>query len=250
MIPRHSNHDEDDRAHEKGADGLGGVLRRARASHLTAEERLEQLLAERRREVEEHAARFEERVLDLERREELLRDERASVERLLRRSATDPEAREEELVQFERELKRRESQLEKEEAQLNQRRRELGAVELKRATVEQRERAVEAREDIVAAREEELEAREAESAVGSDPTGPTPSEEPDRSAPQLLFVPGDGYRLVEFEPGPVSPGETVQLEGEDYVVARLGSSPLPRDSRRCAYLVRGGPRVPASGGSS
>jgi hypothetical protein len=71
-------------------------------------------------------------------------------------------------------------------------------------------------------------------------------DEPER--PGLFFVPGAAYRLVEAELGSFSVDATLELEGEEFAVARLGASPLPGDSRRCAYLVRGAPRL--SDGSS
>jgi len=94
-------------------------------------------------------------------------------------------------------------------------------VELKREAVEQRERALAEREEDLAQRE--------------------------RSVPDvvvLAFVPGTAYRLMEIEPAPLTPGSTFELGGAEYLVARLGPSPLPADDRRCAYLVV------SSGGSS
>jgi hypothetical protein len=42
----------------------------------------------------------------------------------------------------------------------------------------------------------------------------------------------------------------VEVDEEEYLVARVGPSPLPGDDRRCAYLVLG-PRLDSpSGGSS
>ena len=73
------------------------LARRVLAHAASPEEKLEQLLAEHRREIEEQAARFEEAMKDLERREELLRDMRASVERLLRLGTSDLTEREVEL---------------------------------------------------------------------------------------------------------------------------------------------------------
>ena len=136
MIPDRPSHDEGGSRPDKA----GGLLRRALSPNAAAEERLLTLLAERLRELQEHAARFQERILDLERREELLSDERAAVERLLRRGTAELEARERELVQFERELADRDARLRTLDADVNRRRSELGAVELKRASVEQREK--------------------------------------------------------------------------------------------------------------
>jgi len=196
------------------------------------ERELERVLTERRTELEAYAARFEETALDLGRREEQLRDERASVERLLRRTTTELEAREKELVEFERELRERDGRLAAAEAELARRRSDLGAVELKRAALEQRERALEGREEAVASKE-----TRAEQAIGS-------------SQVSLHFVPGPAYRLVEADPCAVVPGAVVEVEGVEYVVTRVGRSPLPGDPRPCAYLVLGAPRRGEPGGSS
>jgi len=234
MTARSSN-PENDPAESRVA-GPAGVVRRALGRGPSREQQLEQLLAEKRAELEEDAARFEEAALELGRREERLRDERASVERLLRRTTAELEAREAELVQFERELGERDQHLAAAEAGLARRRSDLGAVELKRAALEQREHMLETREEELAAGEARFEqARAAEAAAG---------------AAALFFVPGPSYRLVEQEPVAASLGEAVQIAGEAYVVARVGPSPSPADTRRCAYLVRGVQRPGESGGSS
>jgi hypothetical protein len=203
-----------------------------RATSRSHEERLRSLLAERRRELEEHVARVEEAATDIERREELLRDSRASLERLLRLGANDLDARESELQQRLAELDEREVRVRADEAELARRRGEVGAVELRRASVELRERALDERET-------ELGEREARIAVAS--------ATPQPSAALLAFVPSAGYGLVELEE-PATAGQQLVLEGEEYAVARLGPSPLPADERRCAYLVRGPRGEP--GGSS
>ncbi len=213
-------------------------MRRSVASDSDPEQRLEALLAERRQEIEEQAARLEGAVQDLERREQLLRDSRASLERLLRLGTTDLESREAELVELLRDVSEREERVRADETELGRRREELGAVELKRAALEARERAL-------AEREEELAPERA------DGTAPAAQDEaaivPVR---QLAFVPGAGYRMRELEDLPLSAGETVSLDDGDYVVVRTGPSPLPGDSRRCAYLVRGPRGVVSSDGSS
>ena len=210
-------------------DGLGGLVRRVLTSGPSPEERLEQLLAERRRELDEHAARFDASIADLERREELLRDSRASVERMLRLRTSDLEARETELTDFLREFTERESRLADQEAELARRRGELGAVELRRAAVEQRELAVTAREERLA----ELE---------SQPVVAAPDTA--QQFTELAFVPGVDYRLIEIDRSALASGDALELGGEEYVVGRVGPSPLHRDPRRCAYLVRGTPAEP------
>jgi len=209
-------------------DGLGKLVRRVLSPGPTPEERLEELLAERRRELDETAARFDASIADLERREELLRDSRASVERLLRLGRNDLEARENELTEFLRELTEREARVAEAEAEIARRRQDLGAVELKRATVERRERDVALREAELT----ELEAQRVEL--------PARDLEIDRRSEtaDLVFVPGPTYRLVEHPLPEVVVGTTIELEGEEYAVGRISPSPLPGDARRCAYLVR------------
>ena len=58
---------------------------------------------------------------------------------------------------------------------------------------------------------------------------------------ELFFVPGSTYRLLRAQSTQITVGGLVEVEGERYRVARMGPSPLPGDSRRCAYLVAGGP---------
>jgi hypothetical protein len=217
-------------------------MRKLLARGPAPEERLARLLEVRRRELEQHAARFAARISDLEHREQLLRDARLSVERLLRLGSTDLEQRELELAQLVGELTEREARLREQEAELARRRAELGAVELRRAALERRERALEQREA-------ELAAREAESAAGIPAERASAPPEPSVPAPVLLFVPGERYRLVEAVHPPLSRGDAVEVEGARYVVARTGPSPLPGDARRCAYLVRapGGAASPSGG---
>ena len=240
-----TNPDRHDRAADRGsppetADGLGGLVRRVLTPGPSPEERLEQLLAERRRELDEHAARFDASIADLERREELLRDSRASVERMLRLRTSDLEARETELTDFLRDFTERESRLADNEADLARRRGELGAVELRRAAVERREREVSAREERVTDVASQLD--------GIDAT--LSPEQPDAAlSTQLAFIPGLDYRLVEIDRPDLFPGAAIELEGEEYLVARTGPSPLPGDRRRCAYLVRGVRDVSSSGSS-
>jgi len=223
-------------------DGLGAFVRRVLSPGPTPEERLEEVIAERRRELEAHAAQFDAKIADLERREEVLRDSRASVERMLRLGANDLEAKESGLAQLIDELEERESRLRAAESELERRRGELGAVELKRAAVEQRERAVAMREEQIA----ELEARLDERGAPEVDVEPASSDLP----AQLAFVPGTDYRLVEIDATPLAAGAVLLLDGTPYVVVRTGPSPLPGDERRCAYLVQGLRGTSVPGGSS
>lgn len=217
-----------------------GLVRRVLSPGPRPEERLEELLARRRSELDEHAARLHESIAELERREELLRDSRASVERMLRLGTSDLEAREAELSEFVRELTEREARLSEAEADVARRRQDLGAVELKRAAVERRERALEAREEQVAELREELDGR----AAAASPASGEPQQV------ELAFVPGDRYRLIEIDATQLTLGFAFEIEDAEFVVSRITGSPLPGDTRRCAYLVRGTRAEPESGGNS
>lgn len=245
LSPRRKEHTEERSRRDRDGDG-SGLLRRILPRRLSAEERLELLLAERQRELDERTARFEETILDLERREQLLRDSRMSVERLLRLGTSDLDARELELAQFVGELTEREARIREEEAELVRRRSELGPVELKRAAVEARERALDARETAIAEREARLEELEAEAEAEAQRS----TAESEVPRPTLFFVPGPRYRLVGASHRPLSKGAVIELDGDRYVVLRTGPSPLPRDTRTCVYLVRGAPgSTPPPGGS-
>lgn len=222
--------------HDRSEERKGGLVRRVLTPGGDPEARLEELLAVRRKELDEHAERLRESIAELERREELLRDSRTSVERMLRLGTTELEAREAELTGYLRELTERETAIAETEHDLGRRRQELGAVELKRAAVDRRERALEAREA-------ELEEREA---LASERTARGETE----STVELAFVPGTQYHLVELDPTQLAPGLELDVRDETYVVTRVGPSPLPGDVRRCAYLVRGNRARDGSSGSS
>ena len=55
----------------------------------------------------------------------------------------------------------------------------------------------------------------------------------------LLFASGTaGYVLLEREGEPPPVGAQIALGDRVYVVAKVGSSPLPEDARPCAYAER------------
>ena len=67
----------------------------------------------------------------------------------------------------------------------------------------------------------------------------TSMPEPKSEAAHVLFVPSaTGYTLVERDGGAPEAGDTIELDGERFVVRRHGPSPLPGPRRRCAYLER------------
>jgi hypothetical protein len=210
---RRSNDDADDPQDEEQSE----LARRVLAHAGTPEEKLERLLAERTRELEEQAERFERAMADLERREQMLRDMRSSVDRMLHVGATDLTAREAVIEEAGREVEERQTRLQADEVELARRRSELGAVELKREAVERRERAVAE--------------REAQLAAGAEGEAQDPRV-------SLLFVPGSTYRLVEIEDRELAVGSHLDVDDATYVVTRLGRAPLPGDRRSCAYLER------------
>src|SRR5262249_16223235 len=65
------------------------------------------------------------------------------------------------------------------------------------------------------------------------------ASEPVATSPAyVLLVPGGRYRLVERDDGPPNIGTEILGEQETYRIVRLGSSPLPNDRRRCAFVER------------
>jgi hypothetical protein len=93
--------------------------------------------------------------------------------------------------------------------------------------------------ELVAAREGSSRPREVEAAPAPSPA-PAPNPGPETAtAGFVLFAGGpSGYRLLERDGSAPARGSELELEGEHYVVLRLGPSPLPGDRRRCAFLER------------
>jgi hypothetical protein len=256
LIPRRGRADKESAPREQEATGTSpqpgdtDVARRVLAHAASPEEKLEQLLATRTHELEEQAHRFEQAMTDLERREELLRDMRASVERLLRLGTNDLTEREVELQELGREFLEREARLSAAEAEVNRRRSELGAVELKREALEQRERALAVREEELATTSV-LDTSEQLAGSGVEPDRPDTQAAGRALGPiTLLFVPGPAYTLVEVEHRSLEVGALLEHGGDGYVVAHIGRAPLPGDPRTCAYLERDAPgSVPGSSAS-
>jgi hypothetical protein len=54
----------------------------------------------------------------------------------------------------------------------------------------------------------------------------------------LLFVWSPaGYELRELQGDPPTVGQELEADGHTIVISKVGASPLPGDSRRCAYSV-------------
>jgi hypothetical protein len=210
------------------------------------ESAVEELLAERGRELELRTAQLAATVADLQRREERARELRTAVEEMLRHGSAELDERHAKLNELAAELTRREQALSTAEQGITERRGELGAVELHRAALERREEAIVEREAAVeqaasllrerdrelTERAQELERRDRHAA---EAPAPAAAEEPVETA-HLVFASGDRYRLHELAGPSPAAGTVVELEGRQYAVRRVGPSPLPGDARRCAYV--------------
>jgi hypothetical protein len=108
----------------------------------------------------------------------------------------------------------------------------------KAAEIERLEQAVAGSENV----EPEAMAPEPEPEPESEPEPVVePEPEPPEAQPEvgafLVFVgTPNGYALLESEGDAPAAGNRLNVDGIDYAVAKLGRSPLPGDSRRCAYL--------------
>ena len=220
-------------------DRRGGLVRRVLSSGPNPEERLEELLAQRRLELDAHAEQLHASIAELERREELLRDSRASVERMLRLGTSDLEAREAELTGYLRELTEREKLVAESEEELGRRRQELGAVELKRAAIERRERARRG------TRSRARRARDGRTGSASR-SDPSPSRSSSRS------FPGGALRARRARGGRADARARARgRRGHLRRGTRSAAHHFPATRRRCAYLVRGARGLePSSPGSS
>jgi hypothetical protein len=236
--PGRRNHDDGIRHRLRGLFSHTGT---------PAESAVEELLAERGRELELRTEQLAATVADLQRREERARELRTAVEEMLRHGSAELDERHAKLNELAAELGQREEALAAAEHGLTERRGELGAVELRRAAQERREEAVAEREatlERVAAslqeRERALEQRRLEVEERERQPMPVTVQPEEQPAPietaHLVFAAGDRYRLLEREGPPPAPGSVVELDGQRFAVQRLGASPLPGDRRRCAYV--------------
>jgi DNA repair exonuclease SbcCD ATPase subunit len=202
---------------------------------------VEELIAERGRELERRSEQLASTVADLQRREERARELRHAVEAMLRHGSAELDDRNGQLNELAQELTRREHELVVAEQELAERRGEVGAVELRRAALERRETSIAEREaaleriaGILQERERDLNDREHAVAEAPPPSAQIEPEPGDAPA-ELVFVAGDRYRLLEQPGGTLRPGETIDVDGVQHTVVRVGASPLPGDRRRCAY---------------
>ena len=59
-----------------------------------------------------------------------------------------------------------------------------------------------------------------------------------------FFAQPSGYTLLESTEPPPGVGESVELDGRRFSVARIGRSPFPHDTRTCAFLLSDLDHVP------
>jgi hypothetical protein len=65
-----------------------------------------------------------------------------------------------------------------------------------------------------------------------------PVDTPSTADGHVLFVPNDdGYELIERDGGAPQVGEAVDIGAQEWVVTKVGPSPLPYDDRDCAFLT-------------
>lgn len=188
------------------------------------EDAVTELIAERGRELEQRSVQLRAAVDELEQRETRAREFHARVEQILRDGAAELDLRQAELTARASALDGREALIAEREAAVEGRRRELGAVELQRASVERREAAVRLQEEQLARRLDE---------PGSSGAQPTV-----RDDEYVALLAGDRYQLMTLPGPPPVEGAAVDIDGELHRCARVTSSPLPGDDRRCALLER------------
>ena len=216
------------------------------------DEAVDALIAERGREIEEQTERLQATIEDLERREEQAGRLRSAVEEMLRHGSAELDERHAELSALALDLRAREEQVREQERDLAVRKQELGAVELRRAAVERREAAAAEREAALeqaaaALRDRELRLADAEATrltVAPLRRSADAATAPEASA-HILYLPDGGYRIVHRDGRVPTVDTLVEVDGRQFVVARVGRSTLPGDARACAYLEPARDRPPA-----
>jgi chromosome segregation ATPase len=190
-------------------------------------ERREQTLAER----EQALAGLEEQQRELARRESELASRGSEVESLQARVSDTlavVEREQQALAEREASLREREERL----RDLEAREQELDSTVV---DLDARAHALESERSEVETQREEL--KQAVASLSRD-LGLASAPPEDTTARYVALVPGDRYRLAERDDGPVAIGDLLALDGETYRIVRVGSSPLPADRRRCAFLER------------
>lgn len=206
------------------------------------EEAVEALIVERGRELEEQTQRLQATIEDLERREEQAGQLRSAVEEMLRHGSAELDERHAELSALALDLRGREEMIRAQERDIAVRKQELGAVELRRAAVERHEAAAAARQALLEQAAAELRDRELRLADAEASARPARAQlshpapvEPEAPG-HVLYLSDAGYRIVERDGRVPGVDEPVLVDGRAFVVARVGRSPLPGDTRAFAYL--------------
>lgn len=225
-----------------------GIRHRLKAlfSATDGEDAVEALIVERGREIEQRTEQLQVTISDLERREEQTGQLRSAVEEMLRNGSAELDERHAELAAMALELRARDEKVRVEERDIALRKQELGAVELRRAAVERRETVAADREReleqmAAALASRELDVAEAEKAalVARPTVLPPPNLDDDTEAEvaaHVLYLTGDGYRMIERDGVPARVGALLEVDGLQFVVTRVGRSPRPGDHRVWAYL--------------
>ena len=224
----------------------------------------EEALAERRREL----GAVELRRAAVERREETLTEHEAEQARRdeelseRERAVAQIELRDRALATREAELAARSAEVQSLQARVAD---TLALVEREQRALEEREAALQEREQLA----QELEHRERsltssaaelrtlEQSLAADRSSietqreelrqavvaasrglglPTEAAGAGSSPSYVALVPGERYRLVEREDGPPAVGGRIVVDEHAFRILRIGSSPLPSDARRCAFL--------------
>jgi len=223
-----------------GDDGIRDRLRALFSA--TDDDALEARIEEKGREIEEHTDQLQATITDLERREARTAQLRSAVEEMLRRGSSELDERHAALSQLSLDLASREERIRADEREIAVRKQELGAVELRRAAVERREGLASEREAEVESIAADLDGRERafaeqrEEATGTlVPLSAVPAGLPPFDGSLLFLRSRTGYRLLD-RPGAVFPVESdVEIDGSEYVVVRVGRSPLVGDRRAWTY---------------
>lgn len=215
----------------------------------TDDDGLEARIAEKGREIEEHADQLQATISDLERREERAAQLRTAVEEMLRQGSAELDERHAGLTQLSLDLAAREERIRADERDIAVRKQELGAVELRRAAVERREALSSQREaglDRIAAdldeRERDLVERQEKAPGPLRSLAPVPGSPPPFEGTVMVFGSPAGYGMIDRPDAIVPVGARIQSGEISYSVVRVGRSPLVGDRRCWAYLeVAGSP---------
>jgi hypothetical protein len=72
-------------------------------------------------------------------------------------------------------------------------------------------------------------------ALGAD--RPDPPVEPTITSHLRFVLRSGGYTVTPCDGAPPEPGQRIEVDGEQFTVAKVGPSPMVGDQRSCAYLL-------------